>query len=67
MAGLVAQLHRCVSLENLWIERDCIGNRAGVCIPITRPGDMTLTTQVAIVPDYLPFQCTGSGCTGTLL
>lgn len=25
MAGLVAQLHRCVSLENLWIERDCIG------------------------------------------
>ena len=47
--------------------RDCLLNRARVCIPITAAGDLTLTTQVAIVPDYLPFQCVGSECAGTLL
>ena len=47
--------------------RECVLNRARVCIPITAAGDLTLTTQVAIVPDYLPFECVGSGCAGTLL
>ena len=37
------------------------------CIPVTRVGDIAVTTTVAVLPDRLPFECSGEGCTGYLL
>lgn len=36
------------------------------CIPRTNNGDAMLATQVGIVPDYLPYQCYGKDCEGSV-
>ena len=35
-----------------------------LCVPVTRAGDITITTNVAVTPDFLPFSCSGEGCQG---
>ena len=34
------------------------------CLPVVALGDMTVTSQLAILPDYLPFSCSGEQCQG---
>ena len=37
------------------------------CIPVTALGDITVTTTVAILPDLLPYNCSGEACDGGLV
>ena len=44
-------------------EMHVIGGRKH-CLPVVHPGDMMISTQVLIVPDYRPFTCYGEQCLG---
>jgi hypothetical protein len=43
-----------------------IGGRE-TCLPFVQPGDIKISTQVMVLPDYAPFDCQGEGCLGTIM
>lgn len=47
-------------------EMHLVGGRKS-CLPVLKPGDMTVATPVVIVPDLLPFSCSGEECQGGAL
>ena len=47
-------------------EMHVIGDRKH-CLPVVQAGDMMISTQVLIVPDYRPFTCYGEQCQGGAL
>ena len=53
--------------DNEMEDSTCASHKIGLrryCLPLTKVGDITLTTNVVITPDFLPFSCSGEECQG---
>ena len=47
-------------------EGHVIGGRK-FCLPVVKPADMVITSNVMVLPDTVPFDCYGEDCLGTLV
>jgi PhoPQ-activated pathogenicity-related protein len=47
-------------------EEHVIGGRKH-CLPVTSPGDFVVSSNVMVLPDYSPYDCSGEDCLGTIL
>ena len=38
-----------------------------LCLPVVKPGDMQVSSNVMVLPDTVPFDCYGADCLGSLV